>query len=186
MMAAANLFPSADAEFFMALRNPATLVPHLVAASTRQSYDQLMAGRSPETLRWGPAVRQMLQSVQGRRLVLWCHEDTPLIWPEVVRRIADMPTNVALKGGLAVLAEVLTPEGLEEIKRRLGEAAQITIAARRDIFAEVLATHARPDMLETSITMPGWDQALVDRMTRDYDDDVAEIAALPGVEFIVP
>ena len=32
--------------------------------------------------------------MQGRRVIVWCYEDTPLIWPEAVRRIATMPTDV--------------------------------------------------------------------------------------------
>ena len=46
--------------------------------------------------------------------------------------------------------------------------------------------HALPDQIEVELNLPGWDQALVDRIGAAYDDDMAEIAALPGVEFITP
>ena len=49
-----------------------------------------------------------------------------------------------------------------------------------------MQTHALPDQMETSIELPGWSQRLVDRITAAYDEDIAEIAALPGIEFITP
>ena len=51
---------------------------------------------------------------------------------------------------------------------------------------EALEKYALPDQLEVEIALPGWTQELVDRITANYDRDVAEIAALPGIEFISP
>jgi len=82
LQALCNLFPGAETEFFMALVNPATLMPAIVRFAQRKySYDQIMAGQPPEDLRWAPVVREMLDAIGGRKLVLWCNEDTPLIWP---------------------------------------------------------------------------------------------------------
>ncbi|WP_299363851.1 hypothetical protein [uncultured Paracoccus sp.] len=186
MVAAANLFPSAEAEFFLALRNPATLIPFLLGKIDPSRADQLISGRNPEEMRWAPAVRQILQSIGRRRLVLWCHEDTPLIWPEVLRRVGTIPPDVPLRAGLSALADVLTPEGMTELRASLAAAPRLTIETRRDIFVRVLGQHARPDAVETTIALSGWTQERVDRMTATYDRDIAEIAALPGVEFIAP
>lgn len=186
MVAAANLFPSAEAEFFMALRNPATLIPFLLDRMDPKRADQLMSGRNPEEMRWAPAIRQILQSIGRRRLVLWCHEDTPLIWPEVLRRLAGIPADVPLRAGLSALADVLTEEGMVELRAALKNAPKLTINSRRDIFSDMLHRHARPEAIDATITTPGWTQDRVDRMTAAYDDDVAQIAALPGVEFIAP
>ena len=186
MVAAANLFPSAEAEFFMALRNPATLIPFLLDRMDPKRADQLMSGRNPEEMRWAPAIRQILQSIGRRRLVLWCHEDTPLIWPEVLRRLAGIPADVPLRAGLSALADVLTEEGMVELRAALKNAPKLTIDSRRDIFSDMLHRHARPEAINATITTPGWTQDRVDRMTAAYDEDVAEIAALPGVEFLLP
>ena len=145
-----------------------------------------MSGRNPEEMRWAPAIRQILQSIGRRRLVLWCHEDTPLIWPEVLRRLAGIPADVPLRAGLSALADVLTEEGMVELRAALKNAPKLTIDSRRDIFSDMLHRHARPEAIDATITTPGWTQDRVDRMTAAYDDDVAQIAALPGVEFIAP
>lgn len=186
MAALANLFPSAETEFFLALKNPATLLPFIFSQEGSAGYDRIMAGLPPERLRWAPAIRRIQEAIPGRRLVLWCHEDTPLIWPEVVRRIATMPSDVPLKAGLQVLADLLQPEGMQMVRDELARQERLTVDSRRAIFAAALARHALTDQIELDIALPGWTQDLVDEISALYDQDVAEIAALPGVEFITP
>lgn len=186
MAALANLFPSAEIEFFVALKNPATLLPYVFSQERTGEYDQVMAGISPERLRWAPAIRRIQAAVPNCKLVLWCHEDTSLIWPEVVRRIATMPTDVPLKAGLQILGDILRPEGIQMIRDEMAKQERLTIDSRRQIFSAALARFALPDEMEVTVTLPGWTQDLVDRLSDLYDEDVAEIAALPGVEFITP
>lgn len=186
MGALSNLFPGADVEFFMALKNPATLVPYLIKNIPDRNYDDIMTGVPLESLRWSPAIKDIVRSLRGRRLVLWCHEDTPMIWPEVVRTIAAMPGDVPLKAGLHMLGEILAPEGIRFIRDEMAKHERLTVAARRDIFARAMRQFARPERIETTIELPGWTQEVVDALTENYDRDLAEIAAMPGVEFITP
>ena len=65
----------------------------------------------------------IVEAMQGRRVIVWCYEDTPLIWPEAVRRLAHIPANVPLKSGLAVIGDLLTPEGMAELRTALGTPA---------------------------------------------------------------
>ncbi|HRO16186.1 MAG TPA: hypothetical protein PLL33_14335 [Paracoccus sp. (in: a-proteobacteria)] len=185
MRSVANLFPDAEVELSLAIRNPALQIPWLVERSGAEGLDKI-ADVDPLTLRWAPAMRRVIESNPGRRVVVWCYEDTPLIWPECVRRIAQMPPNVPLKAGLAVLGELLTPEGMAELRDTLTRTRSLTIEARRDIFADMLARHVRMDQVQAHADIPGWTQDLVDEITEAYEADVAEIAALPGVEFIGP
>ncbi|MCV2446989.1 hypothetical protein [Paracoccus sp. DMF] len=186
MAALANLFPSAEVEFFMGLKNPATLIPFVLAQEGSGTYAEVMGGIDPESLRWAPAIRRILAALPGHRLVVWCHEDTSLIWPEVVRRISTMPSDVPLKAGLQILGDILHPDGIRMIRDAMAQETRLTIESRRRIFSAALQKHALPDQIEVELNLPGWDQALVDRIGAAYDDDMAEIAALPGVEFITP
>lgn len=186
MRAVAALFPSAEVEVSLAIQNPARQVPHLISRMPDPSPERVLAVIDPLGLRWGPAMRRVAEAMAGRRIIVWCQEDTPLIWPEAVRRVARMPADVALKSGLGVLADLLDAPGMTLLRERLAEAGRLSIAARRDIFAGVLATHARPEMVHEEIVLPGWTQDLVDAMTDAYEEDVGRIAALPGVEFLGP
>ncbi|RJL10877.1 hypothetical protein C9E82_20805 [Paracoccus siganidrum] len=182
--ALANLFPDADCEFFLAIRNPATLLTEVRPLVAGGNYDALMQGTDPRALRWNDAIRRLLGALRGRRVVIWCHEDVPLIWPEVVRLAADMAPDLPLAGALIYMHELLGDAGLPKLRAALAGRDQLTIAARRGIYAEMLERHALAGALDQVVDLPGWDQALVDEVSARYRADIAEIAALPGVEFV--
>lgn len=182
----ANLFPKYDSEFFAAIRNPATLLSDMLPKFTTGDYEELMQGRHPLELRWRDAALRLVQAAQGRRVVIWCHEDVPLIWPEVIRLIGDMSPEAPLKGGLLYMDQLLDREGKAKLRDRISSRDHLTISDRRAICAQMLKEHATQDALDQKIDLPGWTQDLVDEVTENYYRDVAEIAALPGVEFILP
>lgn len=188
LRALADVVPSAEVEFFVALKNPATYAPNMLQRATRSSV-ALAESLNPAELRWAPAIRRILDKIGGRRLVVWCNEDTPLIFPDVVRRIAGLDPDTVLVEDNPVADALLTDEGRGRLAQLLGEIGPGEIAARRGATAAVLAEYHDPAALQVRIEgIEGlnWDQATLDAMTEDYDADVAEIAALPGIEFIHP
>lgn len=184
--ALAQLFPSAQTEFFLAIRNPATLLAEVLPQFSGNGYEDLMQGCHPLDLRWRDAIQRLMQAAQGRRVVIWCHEDVPLIWPEVVRLTGDLPHDVPLTGGLGFLQDLLDDDGIAALREKMSDRDQMDIAQRRRLHADLLRDHALPDALDQEIDLPGWTQDLVDQVTETYRSDVAEIAVLPGVEFILP
>ena len=181
-----NLFPQAQSEFFLAIRNPATLLSEVLPIFTGGGYDKLMQGNRPEDLRWRDAIRRLVRSVPGRRIVIWCHEDVPLIWPEIVRLVGKMPADAPLLGAQIYMQEILGEAGLIKLQEALGDRDQLSVAQRRQIYADILTQHAPAEAMEQEVTLPGWTQETVDEVTENYRADVAEIAVLPGVEFILP
>lgn len=187
LAALAHLFPSAEVEIFIGLKNPAMLLRVLMAQSSRDGYEAFMQGREPIDLSWGEAMRDIVSSLQGRhRLVVWCHEDVPLIWPEILRLVGDLPPDAPLKDTLIYVQELVGAKGIEALRREMAGRDQLSIAARRALHADFIARHALPDKLEEVVEFPGWTQELVDQITAQYHADVGEIAVLPGVEFIIP
>lgn len=180
------LFPSAECEFFLALRNPATLISDILPQFAGGGYEALMQGCDPMNLRWRDAVLRLLDATRGARVVLWCHEDVPLIWPEVVRLVGNIPADVPLSGALLYIHELLGEPGLAQLREAMSGQDQMTIARRRALHAELLTRHAGPHLVEQEIQLPGWSQQTVDAVTAQYHADLAEIAVLPGVEFILP
>ena len=184
--ALSRLFPSAQTEFFVAIRNPAVLLSEVLTQFTGGGYDALMQGCDPLQLRWRPAIQRLVRAAQGRRVVVWCHEDVPLIWPEVVRLVGALPATVPLSGGILYMQELLGDAGVALLRDAMAGRDQMTVRQRRDLYAGMLADHALPDAVEQSIDLPGWTQETVDHVTRAYHADLAEIAVLPGVEFVLP
>ena len=181
-----NLFPNHDVEIFAAIRNPAALISDMLPRMSGGNYENFMQGNAPETLRWIQPAQQLVQAMQGRRVVMWCHEDAPLIWPEIIRLIADLDPETTLKGSMLYMDELLEPQIAQQLRETLGAQDSLSISGRRAICGRFLDEHTTEDKLDQEITIPGWTQELVDQMTENYYRDVGEIAALPGVEFIMP
>ncbi|TQS72501.1 hypothetical protein ERN12_01400 [Rhodobacteraceae bacterium] len=182
----ANIFPNADIEFYMALINPAVLIPSLVRREKDLPYEDLMNGFDPLDLRWAPIIESMVQTARGHRLVLWCNEDLPLIWPEVMRSLAGLPDDLALNGENMILQSLVSEEGLTRYKQYLRDTPPQSIEERRDITTAFLDKYATENALRIDADMPGWDEDLVDSVTEIYEADIDQIAAMPGVEFIRP
>lgn len=184
--ALANLFPDAQSEFLLAIRNPATLLHDILPLFSGGGYEVLMQGRQPLDLRWRDAVDRLVRAIPGKRITIWCHEDAPLIWPEVVRAASGMPADMSLAGGLTYMHEILGEAGFPHLRRALKERPPQDMAARRTLYAQAIRDHALTGILDQDIELPGWTQELVDQVTDQYRADVAEIAARREVNFILP
>lgn len=182
----ANLFPEAETEFHLALVNPASLIPQLARRLPKRSYDELMEGHDPRDLRWEPVIRDMVEAAGGRRIVIWCNEDLPMIWPEVLRSVAGLEEEQRLKGDLVLLGQIMHKEGVERLRSYFNEHPPKNALQRRKVISVFLDKFALPEAIEVEAPLPGWTEELVAEITAQYDADVASIARLPGVEFIAP
>lgn len=181
-----QLFPDSTAEFHLALRNPATFLPALVAKQTKADDDDDLAGIDPLEWRWSETVQRILNKNPGTALTIWCDEDTPLIWPEVLQAVSGHAPETVLDGNFDVLATIMSADGLRRLRAYLESKGPFTPERRRRAVTAFLDKFARPDQLEVQIDVPGWTQDVIARMTDEYDRDVARIAAMPGVRIIAP
>ena len=55
---------------------------------------------------------------------------------------------------------------------------------RRRIVAAFLGKFAIDEALEEEIDLPGWTDETVEELTRRYDEDLLDIARIPGVRVI--
>lgn len=179
----ANTVPSAEVEFFLALKNPAAHASHVLSRIGRIP-PELRARLKPEMMRWAPALRAMLPEIGRRRLVVWCSEDMPLIFPEVVRRFAGVPADLPLSQENPLLEALLTKPAYDALSAQLAPLAPTDIGRRRALTSAALIEGHDPAAIDVTVDNLGWDQSVIDDITAAYDADMAEIAALPGVEFI--
>ncbi len=184
--ALSNLFPDAEVEYFLALKNPATLIPFLVEVIEGKQYDTVLGDIDPLQLRWNEAVQRLVQAAQGRRVVIWCNEDAPILWPELVRRIGGIQEEVRILGSFSMASKLMRPEGTAWLRNRLLQKAATRLEERREMFNEALTQFHVPEAIYQTVSFPDWTQPFIDEITELYHSDVAEIAALSGVEFMMP
>ncbi|HOZ33419.1 MAG TPA: hypothetical protein PLM52_11105, partial [Tabrizicola sp.] len=138
----------------------------------------------PLQLRWSDAVRQILKHNPGVPLTVWCDEDAPLIWPEVLQTVSGHAPGTVLEDDDEILAMVLTEAGIARMRAYCAQHPPASVTQRRRIATAFLEKFARPDQIEITVDMPGWTDDLVADLTARYLEDVERIRRMPGVTVI--
>lgn len=181
-----QIFPEIEAEFHLAIRNPASFLPELFSKLTNKTYDTFIGQTDLFALRWSETIARILDESPNVPLTVWCDEDTPLIWPEVLRTIAGLPDDAELVGENDLLSTLMSSEGLTRMETYLQGHRPATVLQRRKIVSAFLDKFALPDRIDTEIEMPGWTQEVAAALTARYDEDVHYISQMAGVNFIAP
>ena len=186
LRAITQIFPDIEAEFYLGIRNPATFLPDLRERTIQKGYDDILTGQDPFALRWSDTVQQILDHNPGVPLTVWCDEDTPLIWPEVLAVVSGHASGTVLEDTDELLGLLLSEAGLARYHSYCREHPPQSVSHRRRIVTAFLEKFGRPDQLASEIALPGWTAEVVDDLTQAYLADVERIAQFPGVRLIEP
>ncbi len=181
-----QIFPDAGCEFFIGLRNPATFLPALFARLNAPSFDAFLSDVNLPELQWSDLIARIQSANPGCALTVWCNEDTPLIWPDILRRMADQAPDVALAGVHDFLAEIMTEAGLQRMESYLESHPPANEEQRRRVVAAFLDKFAIKSEIEMELDVPGWTEDLVEDLTERYEEDIFAIERMPDVEVIKP
>jgi len=179
-----QIFPGIEAEFHLAIRNPATFLPALYEKQKGKSHEEFLEGTDPMTLRWSDVIFQIVSQNPGVPLVIWADEDTPLIWPEVLQSVGGYAPDTDLEDTDELLAGIMTPDGLAKLNNYLATHPPRTVGQRRRIVSAFLDKFSLPDRVEMQFDMPGWTPEMVEAMTTAYREDIERIKAIPEVSFL--
>ena len=184
----AKCFPSHRAEFALAIRNPATFVPDVIARTTNTAEERntVLSGLELDRILWSDVIDRLQQAVPDARIVVWCHEDTPLIWPEIQRELTQHDPFTRLEGALDMAERIISEDGMLRLNEFLDARSDLTEARRRAAIGAFLEAHALEDRIATEIDLPGWTDETVTTLTEAYEDDLEEIARRPGVASLAP
>ncbi|MFZ1339863.1 MAG: hypothetical protein WAS26_12515 [Paracoccaceae bacterium] len=179
-----QIFPQIEAEFHLAIRNPATFLPALYDKQKGKSHDEFLENTDPMTLRWSDVITQIVTQNPGVPLVIWADEDTPLIWPEVLQAVSGHADGTRLEDTDELLAGIMSPDGLVRMRNYLATHPPQSILQRRRIVSAFLDKFALPDRVEMEFEMPGWTPDMVAAMSEAYREDIERIKAIEGISFI--
>jgi hypothetical protein len=181
-----QIFPEIEAEFHMAIRNPATFLPALQDKVNGKGRDDILANADPRDLSWSDAIRQILAQNPGVPLTVWCDEDVPLIWPEVLQAVSGHAAGTSLVDDDEILAQIMSDIGFARMRAYCKEHPPQSVTQRRRIVTAFLEKFARPDQIEVDVDMPGWTEDMVEDLSGRYQEDVDRIRRMPGVTMIEP
>lgn len=181
-----NLFADHACEFYLSLRNPATFISTLLRRGKSEELTQAVAAIDARGLRWSDMVRNIRSVCPEAPLTVWCNEDTPLTWTEVVNSVAGMAPGTQLGGTYDFLGTLMSAQGMERLRDALKTSPPRTELQRRATVARFLEQYGLEEALEEEVDVPGWSGDLVDGLTAAYDDDCALISQMQDVTFIAP
>ncbi|MBY6046691.1 hypothetical protein [Vannielia litorea] len=181
-----NLFPEAAAEFYIGIANPATFIPDLFGRCKEEDFSAFLAGVTPTDLRWSDTLTAIRTAVPDARIVAWCNEDTPLIWPEILREMGGMPADMPIEGENDFLATIMSDEGVKRMESYLASHPVKTAQQRQRVVTAFLDKYARPEAVEVEMDLPGWNEATVEALTTLYLEDLARIRMIEGITFLAP
>ncbi|WP_127560680.1 hypothetical protein [Nioella ostreopsis] len=181
-----NLFPTAEVEFMLGMRDPATLIPALFKTSRFRQFEEFTEDMQPHALAWSEMLARMRVAVPDCPVSAWCNEDTPLIWGEVMRELAGCDPLAPLDGVDDLIEDLMDPAGFRRMQRYLSENPPENEMLRRRVVAAFLDKYALDDALEEELDTPGWSAEMLDDMTSSYEEDMDAVSHIPGVTLITP
>lgn len=182
----ANLFPDDDLELYIGIRNPATFVPAVFKQSKFEDFVEFLQGTTLDRIRWSDVILRMQNAAPKARITVWCNEDTPMIWAQLIREISGVDAGTRISGGFDLLSSIMSNEGLSRFLAYIKDHPPKTEMQKRRIIAAFLDKFAIDDQVEETLDLPGWSETVVERLTELYDDDVFQISKMPGIRFIAP
>lgn len=181
-----RIFETDTMELFMAVKNPASFLPALRQQVGPAALESMMQGEDPARLKWSELIIRILQAVPGIAITVWCSEDAPLIWSEVMREMGQVTEAEDVQGAYDLLGDIMAPEGMAAFEGFLERNPGAAEVHQRRAMIACLEEFALQDAVEEVLDMPGWTAAYVDDLTAAYDADVDKIARLPDVRVILP
>ncbi len=180
------LFPEAQVEFFVGMRDPATHIPELFRTSRFSDFAEFTENMQPHAVAWSEMLRRLTKTHPDCPVTVWCNEDTPLVWGELLHRIAAVGREMAFEGRDALLEQIMQPAGFKRFQDYLAERPPRDEVHRRRIASAFLNRYAVDERLEEEVDLPGWSEDYVEALSRAYDEDMAAVARVPGVRFVAP
>lgn len=182
-----HIFPDHKSVFYLALRNLASLLPALhTKLSNKTSWEEFTKGADLLSFRWEETVSDIALQNPGVPLHVWCDEDSPLIWYDLLMSISGCEPSTQLKNADSFPLSLMREDGVQALASYVQSRAIASPEAQRALIPHFLERYGRPERLEQDIDVPDWTQDTLTTFDEIYADDVAAIKEMSGVDFIAP
>lgn len=181
-----QLFEGDEVELFFALRDPASFLPASYTRSGGLMFAEFARSLDLGNLRWSELLLRLRSALPEVPITVWCNEDSPLIFGEILKRMAGLPVDAKINGSFDLLMQIMTREGMQRFREFLKQHPTMPEPQRRKAMVAFLEKYADDEEVEEELDLPGWSEDLMERLTEMYDEDVEVISTIPGVTLIDP
>ena len=176
-------FADHEVTLYLALRNPASLLPALLPHLKPHAVAALGAVR-PQALRWLPFVANLRQAWPEAAITLWCDEDTPFVWHRLLSHIAGHSPDLQLAHTYDWFDQIMVEGGAQKLERYLTTTPPVDEAHRQRVITAFLDKFYDPEKTDIEVTVPGWTADTVDLITELYEEDIDALSSLSDVTLL--
>ena len=179
-----KLFPNNPCEFFLGIRSPSSFIPEAIAEQANEKFHDFLDAIDLKTILWSDVIRRIQEANPDCPITVWCYEDTPILWPTILREITDVDYATPFKGDFDVIQSLMQPNGLKLLKQYLNDRPKFNERQRRRIRTVFLDKFVIEGANEIEASISNWTQNKLDSLTQIYEHDVELIESMPGVNLI--
>lgn len=179
--ALAQLLPDANIEFIVVIRNPATFLPALFESTSAKSFSSFVAGADPRVFRWSDMFSELTSTFPAFHFSVYCYEDLPLTWGELLRTIGSLEPTSQIRGEFAFANELMENEGKRGMADFMKAHPEMSELQKRRVAAAFLEKYIKAEKLEQVIDIPNWAEDLIEELSELYEDDLENLSRLPNV-----
>ncbi|MHA7875051.1 hypothetical protein [Roseivivax sp.] len=181
-----TLFEGDSLEVFMGLRDPSGFLQNAYREGAAQDFAEFLDGADPDAFRWSELITRLRAAHPDVPLTVWCNEDSPIIWGEILRAAADFDESRKLRGAFDLLHDIMAAEGMKRFRAYLHMHPTMTERQKRRVMLAFLDKYAQDEALEEELDLPGWDGDRVARLSDLYEEDMRVVAGVDGLRFLAP
>lgn len=181
-----QLLPDCEIEIFLSIRDPGTFIPAIHAMANKAPLEVLLNGTDPGHLRWSHLVARMRDVEPDMPITVWCHEDTPLIFGQLIRTMAGVAENARIKGAFDALSDVMSTEGMKRFRSYFAQNPTMTEAQKQRAMQAFLKKYEVEDRGQYDVDRPPWPLDVFEYLTDAYEEDAIAISNMDGVRLLEP
>ncbi len=173
-----------NTEFFLSLRNPASLVDAALRHFDSRDLDGLLVGTDPFSIRWSDVIARLRTENPASPIVVWMKEEQPYAWPQLMHMAAGFHGPVMTSGVADAVASVLRPEVATHLEAYLKKYDNYDPEFLARAFEHFAQKYAAPDQRVEVIDVPGWSAQTVSDLTAAYMEDLDAVSRIEGITFL--
>jgi hypothetical protein len=181
-----TLLSAYPTEIFLAIRNPASFVPALLAELEPSDRGAILSHLRLDALRWSVLVQDIRKAWPEAPITVWCDEDTPFLWHRLLRLLSGHKPHGEFDNSFDWFNSVMIAGGAEKLEAYLRARPNLEEEFRHQIISAFLDKFGDDEKLDVDVSLAGWDAAQLDAISELYEQDVAFIAQMPGLRFLQP
>ena len=186
LRSAVEVFKNDRIKLFFAIRNPATYLAALMKTCDSNNLSAVTGGSAPETLRWSELFLRLQAHFMDMEITVWCYEDSPFVWQDVIRAVGQVPPNIAIKDTYRLYLHLLSDVGQARFVAYMNKNTNLSAEKKREVMFAFAEKFGRPEIMDQDVSITGLTQEEVDFLTGLYEDDLAKITEIPNVRLIFP